>query len=141
MKQSAFPLYEWYRGKCQICAETWPKYDGKPYFAAAYLFERHHAQWLDVPGNAICLCAKHFAQWRHAAKEMPLDVGEQIHSLRLRAEGGDGDLSIDFTLLGKDVAISYDERHLLALEKLIQGRGRCRRRPGVGQPTFTREAM
>ena len=33
-------LYEWYRGKCQICAETWPKHDGDPYFAAAYLVER-----------------------------------------------------------------------------------------------------
>ena len=94
-------LYEWYRGKCQICGETWPKQDGDPYFAAAYLVERRHARWLDDPGNAICLCAKHFAQWRHAAKEMPLDVGEQIHSLRLHAEGGNGELSIDFTLLGK----------------------------------------
>jgi hypothetical protein len=113
-------LYEWYRGKCQICAETWPKQDGDPYFAAAYLVERRHARWLDDPGNAICLCAKHFAQWRHAAKEMLSDVGEQIHSLRLRAEGGDGDLSIYFTLLGEDVAIRYDERHLLALRTLLE---------------------
>jgi hypothetical protein len=109
-------LREWYRGKCQICGKTWPKQDGEPYFAAAYLVERHHGRWLDNPGNAICLCAEHFAQWRHAAKEMPLEVVEQIHSLRLHAEGGDGDLSIYFTLLGEDVAIRYDERHLLALK-------------------------
>ena len=113
-------LYEWYHGKCQICAETWPKQDGDPYFAAAYLVERRHARWLDDPGNAICLCAKHFAQWRHAAKDMPRDVGEQIHSLRLPAEGGSGKLSIDFRLLGENVAIRYDERHLLALRTLVE---------------------
>jgi hypothetical protein len=112
-------LHEWYRGKCQICGETWPEHDGRPYFAAAYLVERRHARWIDEPGNAICLCAEHFAQWRHAAKETPLDVGEQIHSLRLRAEGGNGNLSIDFTLLGKDVAISYHEHHLLELRTLV----------------------
>ena len=55
---------------------------------------------------------------------MPLDVGEQIQSLRLRGEGGDGDLSIYFTLLGKDVAISYDERHLLALRTLVEVAGK-----------------
>lgn len=116
-------LDEWYHGKCQICGETWPKQDGDPYFAAAYLVERRHAQWLDEPGNAICLCAEHFAQWRHAAKEMPLDVIEQIRSLRLRAEGGGGNLSIEFILLGADVAITYDERHLLALRTLVEVAG------------------
>lgn len=113
-------LQEWYGGKCQICGETWPKRDGHPFFAAAYLVERQHARWLDDPGIAICLCAEHFAQWRHAAKEMPLDVFEQIRSLALHAEGGKGDLSIDFTLLGKDVAIVYDERHFLALRTLVE---------------------
>jgi len=112
-------LDEWYQGKCQICYETWPKQDGQPYFTAAYLVERQHARWLDTPGNAVCLCAEHFAQWRHAAKSMPLDVVEQIRSLRLRSEGGRGDLSIEFTMLGEDVAIHYDERHLLALRTLL----------------------
>ena len=50
---------------------------------------------------------------------------EQIQSLRLRAEGGDGDLSIYFTLLGKDVAIRYDERHLLALRTLVEVAGQA----------------
>ncbi len=112
-------LHEWYDGRCQICDETWPKLDGEPYFTAAYLVERRHARWIDDPGNALCLCADHFAQWRLAAKEMPLDVIEQVRSLRLRSEDGDGDLSLWFTLMGEDCAIKYDERHFLALRTLL----------------------
>jgi hypothetical protein len=113
-------LYEWYRGRCQICGETWPKRDGEPYFAAAYLVERRHARWLDEPGNAISLCAKHFAQWRHAAITVPTTVVEQIRSLRLVPEGGNGDLSIRFAMCGEDHSIRYDERHLLALRTLVE---------------------
>lgn len=113
-------LLEWYGGKCQICDETWPKRDGAPYFAAAYLVERSYARWIDEPANAICLCAKHFAQWRHSAIESPADVVERISSLRLSAEGGDGDLSIHFSMCGENHSITYNERHLLALRKLIE---------------------
>ena len=119
-EQVRVSLYEWYGGKCQLCGETWPERDGQPYFAAAYLVERRHARWLDNHGNAICLCAKHFAQWCHAAIGMPLSIPDQIGSLRLRNEGGNGDLSIDFTLLGTDVSITYDERHFLALRTLLE---------------------
>ena len=112
-------LHEWYDGRCQICDETWPKLDGEPYFTATYLVERRHARWIDDPGNALCLCADHFAKWRLAAKEMPLDVIEQVRSLELRREGGDGDLSLWFTLMGEDCAIKYDERHFLALRALL----------------------
>jgi hypothetical protein len=87
---------------------------------AAYLVDRRHARWLDEPGNAICLCAKHFAQWRLAAKEDDENVIAQIEMLRLKAEGGDGDLCIRFKMLGENCAISYDERHLLALRKLLE---------------------
>ena len=51
---------------------------------------------------------------------MRVEVVDQVRSLHLRAEGGDEDLSIEFTMLGKDVAISYDERHFLALRTLIE---------------------
>jgi hypothetical protein len=123
-------LHEWYDGRCQICGKTWPKFDGKPYFIAAYLVERRHARWIDKPGNALCLCADHFAQWRLAAKEMPLDVPEQVHSLRLRREGGDGNLSLWFTLLGKDCEIKYDERHFIALKALLDTAREFNSQPG-----------
>ncbi|MEA2103372.1 MAG: hypothetical protein U9P79_01850 [Candidatus Cloacimonadota bacterium] len=112
-------LSQWYHGKCQICGSTWSKSNGEPYFVAAYLVERQNAAYMDTPANAICLCAEHFAQWRLAAKESPLDIVEQIEELRLPSEGGEDELSIVFTLLGQDCEIKYCEQHLLDLKELI----------------------
>ena len=112
-------LYQWYHGKCQICGNTWPKRNGEPYFAAAYLVERQNAAYMDTPANAVCLCAEHFVQWRLAAKETPIDIVEQIKELRLPSEGGKDELSIVFKLLGKDCKIKYCEKHLLDLKELI----------------------
>jgi len=113
-------LYDWYQGKCQICGDTWPKKDGNPYFAAAYIVERQHKRWLDEPGNSLCLCAKHFAQWRLATKLVKTEITEQIGKLKLQSEGGDGDLSIRFQLVDQEVVINLCERHALALRGLVE---------------------
>ena len=112
-------LFEWYQGSCQICDETWPKKDGYPYFTAAYIVERQFKRWLDEPGNALCLCAKHFAQWKLATKHSTTEITEQISNLKLNNEGGDGDLSIYLDLAGHKTAIRFCERHALALRKLV----------------------
>lgn len=112
-------LFEWYQGKCQICHETWPKRDGIPYFTAAYIVERQNKRWLDEPGNAICLCAKHFAQWRLATKHATTEITEQISNLKLDSEGGIGTLSIHFHLVGQEAVINLCERHAIALRKLL----------------------
>lgn len=112
-------LFAWYHGKCQICGNTWPKRNGEPYFAAAYLVHRRHARFLDNPGNALCLCAEHFAQWQYAAKEPTDDIVTQIARLRLQAEGGGGNLFLGFRMLNVDCAINYDERHFLGLRVLL----------------------
>ena len=116
MRQS---LLVWYGGQCQICGRTWPERDGSPFFAAARLVERRHARWLDDPANAICLCADHFAQWCHAAKLAPLDIAEQLKALSLPSLGGKDRLSILFTMLGEDVEVTYCEKHMMALKKLL----------------------
>jgi hypothetical protein len=82
--------------------------------------ERQHKRWLDEPGNALCLCAKHFAQWRLATKQATTEITEQISKLRLTSEGGDGNLSIHFQLVGQNTVISFCERHALALRKLVE---------------------
>ena len=97
-----------------------PNTMGIPISPAAYLVERRHPRWVDSPGNAICLCAKHFAQWRHAAVDTDVGVADQIRNLHLTAEGGDGDLSIHFRMCGEDCFIKYVERHLLALRTLVE---------------------
>ncbi|MEA2103373.1 MAG: hypothetical protein U9P79_01855 [Candidatus Cloacimonadota bacterium] len=113
-------LSQWYDGKCQICGNTWPKRNGEPYFTAAYLMERQNAKLMDTPANAVCLCAEHFAQWCHAAIEAPLDIMEQIKELRLPFEDGKDELSIVFTLQGKDCEIKYCKKHFLDLKELIK---------------------
>lgn len=112
-------LFEWYSGKCQICNKTWPERSGAPFFIAGHLVERKHASWLNDTANAICLCAEHFAKWRHASIESP-DIIKQIKNIFLQAEGGDGSLSIDVIMCGKKYFITYKESHLLALKKLIE---------------------
>ncbi len=112
-------LYEWYRGKCQICDNTWPQHDKRPYFIAAYLVERQDGAWLDNAANAICLCADHFAQWRHASKGAESDPVAQIMAMKLVKEGGSGELQVRFSMLGKDCKLVYCEPHVLALRKLI----------------------
>ena len=112
-------LLTWYGGRCQICDETWPERNGRPFFAAARLVERRHGEWLDNEGNILCLCAKHFAQWRHATKEAYKSIPEQVNSLVLPSEGGTQKLSLLFTMLGDDVEIVYCEKHLLALKTLL----------------------
>ncbi|MBI9050765.1 MAG: hypothetical protein JEZ00_15190 [Anaerolineaceae bacterium] len=49
-------LLEQYHGRCQICASTFNKRNGMPYFEGLYLVSRIGAQWVDRPGNVLCLC-------------------------------------------------------------------------------------
>ncbi|OKY73974.1 MAG: hypothetical protein BM485_16095 [Desulfobulbaceae bacterium DB1] len=112
-------LFGWYNGKCQICGKTWPKRNGEPFFVATYLVKRRHSRWLDNPGNALCLCAEHSAQWQHAAKQPTENIPTQISKLRLKAEGGTGNLIIHFKILNVDCTIHYDERHFLELRTLL----------------------
>ena len=113
-------LRKWYGGKCQICGKTWPKRNGEPYFVSAYLIHLKHGQWLDRPGNAICLCADHFAQWCYASKEPYNDIAKYILDQKLPQEDQNADLLIEFKLLGERVRIKYCERHFLELQAMVE---------------------
>lgn len=119
-QQTRESIRQWYKGKCQICDETWPKRDGKPYFVAAYLIEHKQGRWIDDPGNVMCLCAKHFAQWRHASKQQCYDIPEWIMAQKSSKEGEVFPLSLEFELLGKKVGIKYREDHFLALRSMLE---------------------
>jgi len=113
-------LLEWYGGRCQICGRTWAKRNGEPYFVAAYLVEVKNGRWLDHPGNAFCLCADHFAQWCHAAKEKVYDVNQWVLTQKIQNEGGTNPLNLEFSLLGERVGITYCEQHFIRLRGLVQ---------------------
>ncbi len=116
-------LLAWYGGRCQVCGcgKTWPKRDGSPFFIAAHLIDREHARLLDDPANAICLCADHFAQWRHAAVAARVPIAKQIAAWRLAGDGGSGEepQRLRFSLLGEEVCLAYCDAHALALQQLL----------------------
>ncbi len=114
-------LLDWYGGRCQICGcgKTWPKRDGSPFFTAAHLRELQEARWLDDPANAVCLCADHFAQWRHATVAARIPIAAQIAAWRLPSEGGDEALEIHFLMLGEETKLTYCEKHALDLRQLL----------------------
>ena len=114
-------LNEWYHGRCQLCdegTEPWPEHNGQPFFVSARLVERSNARWLDDVANAVCLCAKHFAQWRHAAKEGPVDIVQVVQSLD--PSTNPGSLKIPVALAGESIAIRYCPKHFIALQELIR---------------------
>jgi hypothetical protein len=112
-------LYQWYNGRCQICGKTFAQKDGNPFFIAAYLVERHRAGYLDTVANTMCLCADHFAKWRHCVVESH-DIIEQIRSFKPQVEGGTKPPELHIKLCGEDCTIMYNEKHLIDLQELIK---------------------
>jgi hypothetical protein len=117
--QTKETIRQWYKGRCQICGETWPKRNGVAYFVVAYLVEHKKGRWIDDPGNTISLCAKHFAQWRHASKQLYSDIPKWAIAQKTSSEGGGFPVKLEIELLGKREEIKYREDHFLALRSLI----------------------
>jgi len=110
-------LQEWYGGKCQICGNTFPERDGQPFFVANYLVQRKLARQVDSYANALCLCADHFAKWQHGTIEAE-EIIDQINSLKLVSEGGDGNLRLKIRLCGEECFITFNEKHVIAFQEL-----------------------
>ena len=56
-------------------------------------------------GNAICLCAEHFAQWQNAVKSLP-DLLQAVKDASLNDQP-----QIKFELAGQQVSLTYTKRH------------------------------
>ena len=108
-------LHQQYGGPCQICEETFPKRDGKPYFEAIYLEPRKKARWLDRQGNSLCLCASHAAQFIQGAREFNPDFREQVLSYQ---SGEEHDVKL--TLVGEHKTICFTQRHILDLKVILE---------------------
>ncbi len=118
-KQIREYLYQMYEGKCQICQKTFPEKNGKPFFVANYIVERKVARAVDASGNALCLCAEHFAKWQHGAIETE-DIIKQIDSYKTKSEGGIDMPILKIKLCGEDCKIIYKEKHLLELQEFLR---------------------
>ena len=112
-------LFQMYGGKCQICDHTFPERDGKPFFVASYIVERQKSGAVDTEANALCLCADHFAKFKHGAIETE-DIPTQIENFKTESEGGDCEPIIEIKLCGEKCEIRYNEKHFLDLQELIK---------------------
>ena len=110
---------EQYDGQCQICGDTFQKRDGEPYFEGLYLVSRTQAQWIDRPGNVLCLCATCCAKFQYGSVEAD-DILEEVKAFCTRNEGGNGNPTLHMRLCGEDVKVSFTERHLLDLQGLLK---------------------
>jgi hypothetical protein len=107
-----------YYGKCQICGKTFKKKDGKNFFVATYIVPRVKARFLDNPANALCLCADHFAKWRHGEKKAEKII-DKIINFKTVKEGGQEEPSFKIQLCDIDETITFTEKHLVDLQALI----------------------
>ncbi len=124
-------LIEWYGGQCQICGKTFTQSNGEPYFEGLYLVSYTTAGWVDRVGNVLCLCPWHSAMFRFGPKEVDEDIIQQILQLKVRAEGGDGQLAIKLRLCGENVEIKFEESHLIDLQEMVK-QSQELERPSVG---------
>jgi hypothetical protein len=112
-------LYEEYQGKCQICGDTFKKRSGRFYFEGLYLVSRLNAQWVDRPGNLLCLCANCCAKFQFGPLVIE-NLKDQILNIKMKHEGGTGRPGIIIDLCGETLEIIYTERHMLDLQEIIK---------------------
>ncbi len=111
-EQTKKSLQNWYGGKCQICGcdNNFIQRNGKPFFIIHFLIERYIDLSSDKPGNALCLCANHFAQMVNGRISAD-DIVEQFKQLNY-----DGKQEIKFNLCGKEVTLKFHKEHIISIQ-------------------------
>jgi hypothetical protein len=113
-------LLAWYEGQCQICGRTFPQRNGEPYFEGLYLVPYTRAEWIDRPGNVLCLCPWHSAMFQFGSKQVDMDIPSHVLAFVPGAAGGNGQAAIDLTLCGTVERIRFHEDHFIELKVMIQ---------------------
>ena len=112
-------LAEEYQGRCQICGQGFAKRDSSPYFESIRLVGYVEARWSDRAGSAVCLCPTCAAKIQHGTVVAD-DIEQQILAIRVRNEGGNGDMALALGLCGDAVTITYSERHIMDLQEMLK---------------------
>ncbi|MDY0151076.1 MAG: hypothetical protein RBS43_02245 [Candidatus Cloacimonas sp.] len=108
-------LDEWYSGKCQICGSTLHQSNGETFFVSHYLVPRKVSDAADTVGNALCLCANHFAQMVYGRLKSP-NIIKQLESI----DPADASLEISLEIDGEDMTIKYNQKHAIALKAFYE---------------------
>jgi len=110
-------LYEQYQGHCQVTGDTFPKASANAegisenYFEACALLSYSNADYLNDPGNMLCVSADTAAKLKHGSCEWLDDVDEIIQRFNEREPGGTA--SARLRLAGEEAQITWSERHFM----------------------------
>jgi hypothetical protein len=85
-------LYQEYNGKCQVTGETFRKADGRNYFVAVSLVSLIGSDYLNDPGNMICLSAETAARFMYSEFEWLDNLEDKIRGFFQRVATGNADL-------------------------------------------------
>lgn len=112
-------LYQQYKGACQVTGQTFVKADGANYFVAVALVPYQGTEYLNHPGNLLCLSAEMAARFLYGTFEWIDDIGAKIDAFRSAAAGGgQKHRSILVRIAGEDKSIRFSEPHFLRLKAL-----------------------
>jgi hypothetical protein len=113
-------LKKWYGGRCQICKQTFTQRNGEPYFEGLYLVPHTRADWVDRPGNVVCLCPLHSAMFQFGPKSVDGNFLDRVVNFVPRGLGGTEDPVLRLNLCGENVVLTFDENHFLELQVMAQ---------------------
>ena len=110
-------LYQQYQGHCQVTGKTFPMASGKNYFEAVSLVSRLDVEYLNNPGNMLCLSAEISAQFMHASFEWLDDMETRSRDTGLQemAVVYPPDRQIRIRLAGQEATITWTEQHFMRL--------------------------
>lgn len=112
-------LYQQYKGACQVTGQTFVKADGTNYFVAVALVPYQGTDYLNHPGNLLCLSAEMAARFHYGTFEWIDDIGAKIDAFRpAAAGGGEQDRSVRVRIAGEDRSIRFSELHFLRVRAL-----------------------
>jgi len=112
-------LYQQYEGKCQVSGKTFTKADGSNYFVAVALVPYQGTDFLNHPGNLLCLSADMAARFLYGPFEWVDDLEVKVKGFRTAVEGGhERDRALRVRIVGKEMNIRFSEPHFLRLKAL-----------------------
>lgn len=110
-------LYEQYQGHCQVTGDTFPKASANAegisenYFEVCAFLSYSNADYLNDPGNMLCVSADTAAKLKHGSCKWLDDFDKIIQRFNEREPGGTA--SARLRLAGEEAQITWSERHFM----------------------------
>ena len=120
--ERAFLLSQ-YNGHCQICGKQIIKRDGTPYFLARNmldvpLLDEKYSQSYSEGWNSLCLCPNCAAEYLYGSRDLR-SIPNQVIDCEIES-GSSDKIAIVVELQGRQTAIQYTPKHLLALRSALK---------------------